>query len=291
MAGQTTRSSRASESTAKGIQSIEIGFRLVRALADAGVPLQLKEIASRAEMSASKARMYLVSLLRTQLIAQEEGSGLYRLGPFAAKLGAVAVQEADLLRATEAAMEELTSSLGVLMLLATWGHGGATLVRQVVGQEMLPIDFRVGGNVSLTRTATGHVFLSYLPSETTAEFRASELDTNRRTADLKFIDDAYLKQAVEAVRSVGCALIEDVRLASGVVLVGYTAVAVPIFDEEKKLRFVLTALHPKRGAAVTLAGLKSAVRELSERLSGGSLRAQIAEKVGRQATAPARTQK
>ena len=263
---------------AKGIQSVEIGFGLVRALVEAGGPLPLKQIAQAAAMSPSKARMYLVSLMRIGLIAQADGTGLYALGPYAAELGAVALQRTDLLASAQFVMEDLARRTGALMLLASWGHNGATLLRQTEGAEALPIDFRVGGHVSLTRTATGHVFLAFLPTHATAAQHALEVAENQADPELASLDAAYLGQVAASVRASGIATMKNVRIGSGLVLVGYTAVAVPILDRDGLLRLVLTALLPKRQPRVDLANMRALLREGAQSLSSrDSVAAQAAD--------------
>ena len=264
----TTMKAEAPPARTTGIQSIEIGFRIVRALAEGGGALPLRLIAQAAAMSPSKARMYLVSLIRTGLVSQDDGTGLYGLGPYASELGAAAHRRTDLLAAAQAAMDALGRATGALLLLSAWGPAGATLLRQADGAEALPIDFRIGSPVSLTRTATGHVCLAFLPNAATCEHRAAELADNQLVPDLRFIDDAHLDGVAASVRAAGTAAVRDVRLASGIVLVGYTAIAAPIFDNAGTLRLVLTALHPKRRPKLTLAATRGLLREATERLSG-----------------------
>jgi DNA-binding IclR family transcriptional regulator len=63
---------------AKGIQSILLGFRLLRGITDSDTPVSLKSIAAAGGMSPSKARMYLISLIETGLVVQKaEGTQLY----------------------------------------------------------------------------------------------------------------------------------------------------------------------------------------------------------------------
>ena len=52
----------------RGIQSVEIGLRVAKILADSPGALQLKELAARAGLSASKTHRYLVSLARVGLV-------------------------------------------------------------------------------------------------------------------------------------------------------------------------------------------------------------------------------
>jgi DNA-binding IclR family transcriptional regulator len=73
--------------TARGIQSIEIGGRLLRVLADAIQPMMLGGLADAAGMPPGQAHAYLVSFRKMQLVEQDGVSGRYRLGPFALRLG------------------------------------------------------------------------------------------------------------------------------------------------------------------------------------------------------------
>ena len=52
----------------RGIQSIEVGGQLLRALAHAGRPLPLKDLAAAAGMAAARAHPYLVSFGKLGLI-------------------------------------------------------------------------------------------------------------------------------------------------------------------------------------------------------------------------------
>ena len=73
----------------RGIQSVEIGLRVAKVLAESSTALQLKEIASRAGLSASKTHRYIVSLSRVGLVQQVDGR--YDLGRAALVLSAVLV--------------------------------------------------------------------------------------------------------------------------------------------------------------------------------------------------------
>ena len=52
----------------RGIQSIEVGGQLLRALVHSGRPMALKDLAREADMSPAKAHPYMVSFGRLGLI-------------------------------------------------------------------------------------------------------------------------------------------------------------------------------------------------------------------------------
>src|SRR5258706_93112 len=66
-----------------GIQSVEVGGRLLRALIGSAGAMNLTPLAKAAKMPATKARRYLVSFIRLGLVAQDPQSGKYNLGPLA----------------------------------------------------------------------------------------------------------------------------------------------------------------------------------------------------------------
>src|SRR5207302_9961894 len=70
-----------------GINSLEVGLRLARVLAQESWPLPLKDLAARAQMAPAKAHRYLVSLIRAGLAEQALETGRYRLRPFALERG------------------------------------------------------------------------------------------------------------------------------------------------------------------------------------------------------------
>ena len=51
-----------------GVQSLEIGMGILRAMVNGQRSMMLKDIAAAAEMPASKAHRYLVSLIRAGLV-------------------------------------------------------------------------------------------------------------------------------------------------------------------------------------------------------------------------------
>ena len=85
----------------KGIQSIDVGFRLVHALIESGEPLPLKTLAAAAAMSPSKAHNYIVSFRRIEIIVKDAQTGHYCLGPIAGELGLAYLAQRDRLSVAE----------------------------------------------------------------------------------------------------------------------------------------------------------------------------------------------
>ncbi len=67
---------RAEESPQQGIQSIEVGAQVLRALEAGRGPMALSEVARNCAMHPAKVHRYLVSLVRAGLASQDARTGL-----------------------------------------------------------------------------------------------------------------------------------------------------------------------------------------------------------------------
>lgn len=76
----------ARDKSQRAVQSVEVGGRLLLALADSGSSLSLKDLAAKAGMTPSRAHPYLVSYGRLGLVEQDS-VGRYDLGPAALRVG------------------------------------------------------------------------------------------------------------------------------------------------------------------------------------------------------------
>ena len=92
----------------QGIQSIEVGARILQALARAPHPQMLRDLAAAAQMPAAKAHRYLVSFARMGLVEQQADTGLYDLGSFALELGLGALARLEHQRIEIITNEEIT---------------------------------------------------------------------------------------------------------------------------------------------------------------------------------------
>jgi DNA-binding IclR family transcriptional regulator len=246
---------------AKGIQSISLGFRLLRAITDSDAPAPLKTVAAAAGMSASKARMYLISLIETGLVAQNDETGLYSLGPYARHLGTRALQRTNGRDVLHESMRTLQKSSRALVLLCNWQESGIVIVAAEDGGEPHPVQWRIGGTASLASTATGAVFLAFGPQDSVwkrleTELKASGLSPTARKKCVR-----ELEGQMAGIRASGLAQADPVVFAAGVTITGYAAIAAPVFDAGKQLRSVLTLIHRTDRPHLKKAELLSQTRE------------------------------
>ncbi|SDY34941.1 transcriptional regulator, IclR family [Variovorax sp. YR266] len=248
---------------AKGIQSIEVGYRILTAVQEGPGAVSLKEIAARAGLAGSAAHNYLVSFLRIGMVTSS-GRGQYRLGPALASLGMTAardVEHFDLIRERAIALSEAT---GLGTAVVSWSSAGPLILFNK-GDVRNQIFALRNGLVPARTTAAGHVFVTYLPRELTLSVIVQEMAAEAGSAD-EAQAKIWIEDVAQGVRDRGYAVLE----LSG--LPGYGAIGAPLWNAEGQLANVLSITGPLNlmdrtatGAHIPL--LLNAARDLS-RLMG-----------------------
>lgn len=249
----------------RGIQSVEVGGRLLQTLAHHGLPMALKDLAREAGMTAAKAHPYLVSFGKLGLIVQEGSTGRYGLGPLAMQLGLISLQQFDPIRLATPVIAELAQELNLTVAIAVWGNRGATMVRIEEAPTAVHVVMRHGTVMSLRGTASGLLFAAHLPPEQVLRALAAEGDADAR--DARRLDPALARQ-LDEVRARGLSRVVD-ALVSGV-----SAMAAPVFDERGEMVLSLTAIGPSamfdtRWDGVVARALRSAAQKLSKQMGAG----------------------
>jgi DNA-binding IclR family transcriptional regulator len=221
----------------RGIQSVEIGLRLALLVAEARQPLQLKEIASRANLSASKVHRYLVSLGRAGLVQQLDGR--YELGRAALDFGLAALGRIDMVRLASPALARLRDQIGATVFLAIWGNYGPTIVRWEESNEPVTLNVRVGSVMPLLTSATGRIFAAFMPWERAKELVSKELVLLRKRKGASTMPLPAFKSLLRKIRADG------VSPADGSQLSSISALSAPIFDSESRMVAAITALGPR----------------------------------------------
>lgn len=200
-----------------GIQSVEIGMRVLTTLADLGGAKPLAAIVKGCGLSPSQTHRYLASLTEAGMVFQD-ARGNYDLGPAALKLGLSALARIDVFRLADEKLGQFCNETGSTVLLAALGPAGPTVVRWHVGRPPIVTSLSLGSVLSLVHSATGQIFLAFRPQQETEIFVEAERE---RTPSL----DAYAIDKIKAkVRAEGKAHV------GGTLIPGLDAKAYPIFD-------------------------------------------------------------
>jgi DNA-binding IclR family transcriptional regulator len=227
------------ETASRGVQSIEVGGRLLAVMAEAAQPLMLRDLASRSALTPAQAHAYLVSFRKLGLVEQDVASGHYRLGPFALQLGLARMRSSDPLRQASTAVVELADELGLMVTVAVWGTFGPTVVQVQEAADQIHVNLRAGTVFSLTGTATGKVFAAFMPATLVEARIKAELREGSRTQRVgPPASRASIAEEIETVRRAGYAT------AEGAPVPGINALSAPVFDHTGQIQMAITLIGP-----------------------------------------------
>lgn len=234
----------------RAVQSIEVGGRLLLALAAHPGPMSLKDLAAAAGLPASRAHPYLVSFGRLRFVEQQAASGRYALGPAALQLGLACLQQLDPLRVATPVADELAARTGHAVALTVWGNVGPTVVHYVEARQPLHVVMRAGTVMSILGTATGRAFAGALPAQQVrpalARVTSALGDLAPGGADTQ--TDAEALQAPDAPHEAALQAARDelathgATRAAGRPIPGVNAFSAPVHDHEGTPVLVITAL-------------------------------------------------
>ena len=248
----------------RGIQSIDVGGRLLHALSRSNGAMMLKELAEAANMPAAKAHAYLVSFCKLGMIEQDVVTGRYDLGPLALQLGLVSLNRLDAVKIATAEIGPLSQRIGQSTAIAVWGNYGPTIVRFEQSVHPIHVNMRTGTVMALTQTATGYVFAAHVSPAQIADALASTFpDARQRGNAEKSI--ALLAPEFARVRQRGLAR------AQGNPVPGVNAFSAPVFDHTGEITLALTALGSAAEFDATWSSpiakeVKATAKAISERL-------------------------
>ncbi len=206
-----------------GVQSLEIGMGILRAMMDGQRSMMLKDIAAAADMPASKAHRYLVSLIRAGLVEQDPMSSRYDLGPLALNLGLVALDRLDRVRLGLNVIAEMRDEINQTTALAVWGDRGPVIVRWERPRRPITVNVITGTVLDLLSSATGRVFAAWMPKKAVTPLLAVEMKAPDVPPELK--TRAGVETMLAEVRAQGYATTEGFHRVPGV-----EAVAAPVFN-------------------------------------------------------------
>jgi len=217
------------EKSRSGIQSIEVGFRLLDVLTNEPRAMMLRDLAQRAGMSPAKAHRYLVSFQRLGLASQDPVSGRYELGGFALQMGLARLARVDGVKLARIALTELRDRLDQTVGIAVWGNQGPTVVHWMESSYPAKASLKLGDVMPLLSSATGLLFAAYLPRSKTDAMLQRELAATRQSM-------AAIEPLLAEVREHGAARVE------GMLLPTIHAFCTPVFDSNGELALGLIAL-------------------------------------------------
>ncbi len=242
-----------------GVQSVEIAGNLLKTLAGLDGPQSLSTLSAAAGLAPAKAHRYLVSLIRTGLIEQNEADGRYDFGGAARMIGRVALNRLDLVRIGSQILTKLRDDLRETVFMGVWTPQGPMVLQWLDVIRAVSLVIRPGSIMPLYTSAFGLICAAYLPEDIIAtapelrEPQTAAVGSRKSSADL-----------VE-IRRKGFSIVR------GELIQGLDALAVPVLDPMNEMVACLTAVGPSGSLDISEAGrviasLKQAAAEFSQAL-------------------------
>ena len=106
---------------------------------------------------------------------EKTAHGQYDLGPYVLELGTSYLSRLDPTSVANPVMETLRSKTDEGIILNVWGSAGTTVIRWFQSRRPISVSIRPGATFQTIMSASGRLFLAYLPSEMTDAIVRSEL--------------------------------------------------------------------------------------------------------------------
>lgn len=203
------------------------------------------------------------------------GSGRYMvpyardLGPMSLQLGSPAPADVEAVRIATEALPAIAEAVGDHTLcISVWGNHGPTVIRWEPSRRPVSDRLRTGLVLSVTRSATGHAFAAFLPTEVTQPFVDEDLRQFRGTDEDEAVQRDRFEQSISTTRSTGLAHVVDPEPALLVREVTVGAFSAPLFDASGAmiLALTLTSQVDRLEQGNTARALTAAAHDLSARL-------------------------
>lgn len=217
-----------------GIQSVEIGAEILRALATFGRLVPLRSLAAKCGMPVGKVHRYLVSLTRAGLVEQDAASGYYGVGRSSIVIGLSGLWACSPVKEAARAIAQLRDATRNTTFGAIWTDMGPVVCLLEEAESPIYMNIRVGAQLSVHLSAAGRVFAAHLPEESVK--KAVKLQEHTLSVSGQKFTPAQLRELYGEVRANGYAAI------AGLSVPGVNAVAAPVYDHKGKVTVVIGVL-------------------------------------------------
>lgn len=219
----------------RGVQSVEMAARLLSVLAEEAEPMMLRDLAQAAGFASAQAHPYLVSLRNIGLVEQNPETGKYLLGEFALDLAATRMRTTDPMRLAHEAVRDLAAETELNVALVVWGSFGPTVIEVHASGGQLNMNTRPGTVYSMSGTASGKVFSTFLPEKTVRDAIQAEKREKGMTGRVG-VHRFLSKKELDDIRRAGYATVDTPPVP------GINAIAAPVFDHAGQLVLVITII-------------------------------------------------
>ena len=244
------------------VQSVAVAVAVLEALAAAGKPVRLSELARQLGEAKGRVHRHLTTLRHLGLVDQERTSEAYRLGWKLVHLGQAAAAQFDIARLAEPCMLRLRELSRQTVVLSVPAQGEAMVASVMPSENLVTISVRQGARLPAHASAQGRIVLAFSPPDLVRQMLSRKLP---RLTPRTITDPAALRRRLQAIRE------NLYELAAGETLLGITTLAAPLLDHEERLAGMIAIVGtdqyiPSPVDEEQLALVRACAAAISERL-------------------------
>lgn len=230
----------------QGINSLELGLKVLELISAHRKPISLTTLSELTNMSPSRVYKYLVSLVKMGYISQQSDSK-YSLATSSLKLGISALRQIDPIQTAFSYADKLHQTYDRTVTITIWNGDAPLVIKWLDSSRTLAVNIRLGAQLSSFTSASGRIFLAFLPEQRRKEM-INDFFTNppalpRSMGELlnknKFIE---LLDIIKTEKI--CRFKQDF-------LPDINVISAPIFDADNKIVSVISLLGNSHDTPVT----------------------------------------
>ena len=233
MARAAQRANQDDKQNGNVVQSVVVATEVLDALAAAGEPVRLTDLAKSLGMPKARVYRHLATLRSLGLVGQDDAGERYSLGWRLFHLGQAAGAQFEIGTLARPYMTRLRDALHQTVVLSVPADGDALTVAVVESNNMVTITVREGLRLPPHASAQGRIVLAFSPDDVVERQLSRRLDALTPNATT---DPAEVRARLDHIRE---SLFE---IAPGENILGITALAAPILDRSGQLAGVIAVV-------------------------------------------------
>jgi DNA-binding IclR family transcriptional regulator len=203
------------------VRAVERALQIMGCFDDVHPERGISEIAQVVGLHKATAHRIVTTLVNYGYLERADDGQRYRLGLELTNLGYKVIRRMDLRREAHPYMKELVETWDETCDLSIFDHGQAFYIEILRGNRALTISAAVGQRLPAHSTASGKLFLAYLPADELDALLSQPLDAY---TDNTITSPDELRKQLKKIREQGYAVDYEEYEA------GVCAVAAPIFN-------------------------------------------------------------
>jgi DNA-binding IclR family transcriptional regulator len=218
-----------------GIQSIQRAVAILRKFTETEPELGVTELSRRLRLHKSTVSRILSTLQSEGLVGQDPETGKYRLGLGLISLAGVALGRIDVRGIAQRYLDTLVEVTRETINVVVLDSYECITVEHVPSPQSIRYVGWIGRRTPLHCTASGKIFLAYMPANQRSKILALPL---AKYTEKTIMESQVLEQSLAQIRQQGYAIVVEEFLE------GFSAIAAPIFNHTGQIVAAVSIAGP-----------------------------------------------